>query len=397
MLEKNGYETNAWQGERPSETQLVDDPNHVMDSIPQPSASSITLSKIRVITLFILCFALLFSFVWGVIGNAFANGFHWQEMVADKNTFSGFILFFIILFIAIISFYFEQQYNKRYSLFNGYEIKVSKRINAASCTLLGYADYIPMVPSKILGLINLSPNIWEKKGFYDAQGKSKFHWDEQSLIGYDYIEPPLYYYIKIANAFNWIFISIGWPVLMVQLMTTNVYLPAYIVIYSVSILLLVSRSITKAKGGVKYPVITFHRRSGMVSKQYKGKQEWCCHFSELNAYIYNEHSRYSELFWIILLPRFPVGCPRKDVNLSEWANTTPESCRELWKVIQGFMNTSCPLPFVMPLDAVRDKDPTTQHIKLDAEFNKFKQLSRLSDAQYKKLLEEPFSMAVKLV
>lgn len=388
MSEDNYYKENAWKGERPLDPRIVDDPDTVFDGIATPSMDEKTFNRFGLILICILGVSVFFSFVWGVIANGFANGLYWHKMVADTFTFNGLILFFISLFLLMICCYFERRYMWRFVEYTGYSSKASQRFNSTFYTVLNYSDSTSVIPTQILGLMDLVPTVWKQRGFNDKAGKAKFYWDEQVLIGYGYIDTPLSRKIKLANLINWFFIFIGWPLLIGQIITEDVYIPAYITLFFMSALLLVSRIMTKSRGVKRYPQITFNRRNGMVTKLNKGKQEWSCHFRELNAYIHNQRTSQSALYWLTLVPRSPVGIPRYGAQLMDWGHQTPDSCQELWEVIQGFMNITFPLPFVIPLEAVRDKDPTSRNVVAGPELDKFRQLRSLSDNQYQKILKE---------
>ena len=63
-----------------------------------------------------------------------------------------------------------------------------------------------------------------------------------------------------------------------------------------------------------------------------------------------------------------------------------EDVTKLWQVISQFMNVTLPLPFVVPLEDVRDKDPTTQ--KTPVKNSQLVNLQSLEYEEYKALLED---------
>lgn len=391
MFEDNYYSKNAWQGERPLDYLIIDDPDSVFDNINVPSSVQKTLNMLRIIFMWLLVCFIFLSFAFGVIANAFGNRLYWHKMIADTFGFNSLILFSIALFTLIICFNFQCKYWTKFAEYKDYSIKASQRFSKPSFFFLKHDNFFYTLPSRILGLMDLVPSVWKKRGFKDKDEMENFSWNEEIWASYHnqhIFASPVIQKIKLINVLNWVFIITGWPFLIMQMINDDVYLPAYIIILSMSTLLLLISLMTKRKGFKKTTLVIFNRRTGMVSASGSKEKPWSCHFRELNAY-YNNAARSNE--YLILVPRTPIGEPRLGIDLRSWTSSTDlEACLELWNSIQHFMNIHATLPFVIPLEAVRDNDPTSKKMRPEQgeDMGELLQLRTLTDDEYRNRLKE---------
>lgn len=388
MIDSDVYEDTAWKGEIPENLQLVDDPENILDTVPTPSSKTEFFAGTRMIIYCVLGFVWFGAFVCSIIGS-FGHGLYLHKMLDDTFTIYSLFCLFTSTFILVVCICFERQYIHKYSEYLGYYNPISSKFGARLYSRLDFTAVYSVLPSQILNLIDLVPSRWNQRGFKDKKGRATFYWDEQHLIEYGLKQRFLYQTIKVANLFNWVFIFIGWPLLITQMTTEEVYTPAYIAILALSVLLFVARIMTKHKGDI-FTRLQFSRRDGYVTFIDYGEYAWKCHFTELNCYVNHVRDpKYGTTTYVlVLVPRYPIGVSRSTAILQEWAFSNENSVLELWRVINQFMNITSPLPFVIPLDAIRDKDPTTCHASIEANLEQCTGLNLLTDDGYRNLLKE---------
>jgi len=311
-------------------------------------------------------------------------------MVQERESFIFFIAFWAMLPLLYICGYFGEQYSKKYTQYEQFKTPISQQIHTATSrhTQLAFLKAYPALPTNILDLKRLVPSKWKSHGFKDKKGNAKFYWDRKYLKGYRLRQTPLNRKIMFANLPNQLFVYIGWPLIFYQLTIQEVFLPAYMIIMALSAVLFITRVLTK-HSGESYAYLTFSRCDGYVTYRDEDKELWKCHISQINAYAVSEGSNVKNetLGSLKLVPRAPIGAPREQAYMGEWASNDAHDAIELWLVILNFMDVSHALPFAIPLENSRNDDFTTQNYEAAGDLETLQRLRRLSDEKYISMLE----------
>ena len=383
-MDYNAYEPTAWKGEIPESLDIVDDDKQELSKEDTPPAILEITFAIMSLIFLLGMFGAGFTFFTGLAG-LFLNSFYWPYIKEDPVTFYILVAFVCCIALMVLSFPYTLFFSKKYARYIDNNISFSGLFNKEVYKQLAYPKEYPLLPSKIFNLIHIHPKDWT---LYRSYALRDFTWDETCLTHYDFHQTIVHGLLRGVNNLNIAILIVYFPIILLQYFFNFIYLPVYQPLMIISVSLFIVTRFTNKKGSV-YADITFNRRDGFVTFSSAAQQEWKCHFNEINAYVYrydvtrNRRPKYC----LALIPRLPLKQSRCELLLkSPSCGDNTESITELWQVINQFMNVTLPLPFVVPLEDVRDKDPTTQNTPIKN--NDLVNLQSLEYEEYRALLED---------
>jgi len=383
-VEPNTYESTAWKGEIPESLDIVDDAKQELPKGDRPPAILETFSNITVLILTVSLVGASITFFVGIAG-LFLNSFYWPYIKQDPVTFYTLAIFVFCIVLIVLFFPYWLFFYKKYSRYINNNFKFSSLFNNALYTRLPYPKEYPLLPFKVFNLKYIRPKDWKK---YSRYMFPNFIWDETCLTHYKFHQKTRYALLRNINYFNLAILLVYFPIIILQYFFDAIYLPVYQPLMVLSVSLFIITRFTN-KIGQTYADIIFNRCEGYVTFNSVQQQEWKCHFSEINAYIDNFHTKRSgkEMYCLMLAPRAPLKGSRTQLFLQDgWSEHRIEDVTELWQVINQFMNVTLPLPLVVPLESKRDKDSTTQNTPIKN--NDLVNLQSLEYEEYRALLED---------
>ncbi|WP_158681433.1 hypothetical protein [Pseudoalteromonas sp. T1lg88] len=347
--------TSPWQGPDQHTLSLAEAVADEFD-FPRPSSAYRTLDKVFFI-LALLAVPVLLIGMGVSVGLALSHGLFWQNIIADSHAWQFAGYWFTVAIVAgapwLLSHLYLRWRYREYLDAGGDMLSPEEHVNMHR---LDYSTLINLQPLHILSLLDMKPSQrLDKAGFI---AKHKYYWSNDSLTFYSWKRSWLGNLLWGLNALNFLMIFLGWPFMLIQVLSEPVNTPAYIALFLISAALPFIYKKTKVRVTRFYPYLVFYRLSGMVEHYHNEVLQWRCHFSELNAYANFSPGNQTQppSTTLEIYPRYPQKTPRRRVPLSTWCAINVSAATELWGVLQAFMNINCPLPLVLPLMDKRDKD-----------------------------------------
>lgn len=380
----NEYEPTAWKGEIPESLDIIDDEKQPLSKKDMPPAILETFSNITGWILIIGYLGASLTFFVAIAG-LFLNGLNWSYIQEDPVTIYVLVIFSFFIVLILASLPYSLFFAHKYGRYINNNFKFSSLFNETLYTQLPYPKEFPLLPFKMFNLKYIRPKDWKQ---YRRYMFPNFTWDETCLTHYKFHQKTRYTLLRTINYFNLAILLFYFPITILQYFFDAIYLPVYLPLMLLSVSLFIVTRFTNKIGKV-YADIILNRRDGYITFNSVQQQEWKCHFSEINAYIEQFHTRRSgkKMHCLMLAPRAPLKGSRTQLSLQYgWSQHSTEDVTKLWQVISQFMNVTLPLPFVVPLEDVRDKDPTTQ--KTPVKNSQLVNLQSLEYEEYKALLED---------